>query len=434
MAKKFLLSVVLLIMYSVVFSQTNQDSILVKERNDLFQSYTNEKASKPDPAKEDLINQVSSLENIINKDNLLIDSLLSYSRTIKTLAVGIDTLSKRQIILSENSSRTGDKAKLLMYVIYGLSGAVIIFIVLLIILSGLRGKAAKMLKTQIATIEDERLRFDEELKLFSEKLEGAENINKDLASEKEVVMAKLELAQDNLNDLKNDYSKISGNLESQAAEFNNRINQLVSENVEFQGKFNEAEGKAIYLASENEYLRNKNNDLEASSTSSDHLNKESFFQKQLEETTNLINQLVMEKSELENKIRELEAANIYKTDQMELEELQLKFDEEKALKEKLNLEKAQLEEKTIKLESDLAGMNAEFKELEDDYYAIKEKLIEKEELMESFRRENNSDFYKKIDEVDLRVIKIEKLDRLFSKEAITKEEYDALKQKFLSEF
>ena len=101
MVKNYLFSAILLIAFSSIFAQSSPDSILVKERNDLFQTYSNDKATKPDPKKEDLMTQVSSLENIINKDNVMIDSLLSYSNSMKVLMERIDTLAKTESSLTE---------------------------------------------------------------------------------------------------------------------------------------------------------------------------------------------------------------------------------------------------------------------------------------------------------------------------------------------
>jgi chromosome segregation ATPase len=434
MVKRILISVVLLSCFTLVFSQTNPDSIIVNERNSLFQTYSNEKASKPDPSKEDLINQISILESIINKDNVLIDSVLSYSKAIKELTVRLDTLSGSAILLSEKNSKSNDKANLFLYTIYGLSAAVIAFIILLIVLSAIRGKSAKIMKSKITELEEDKLKVDEELKTFETRLEDADSYIKRISHEKEEISSKLSAAENIYSEAKSEFQIKLNSFENESADLNSKINQLSFEKNEIESKANESESKLFLMSSENEHLRNKVNDLESANSGHDFQNKESYFQHQLEETTNLINQLVIEKSDLENKVRELENASLYKADNIELEELQAKIEEEKTQIERLTIEKTEIEQKATKLETELASLDADFKELEDDYYAIKDKLIEKEEIMEEYRKENNSDFYKKIDEVDLRVIKIEKLDRLFSKEVITKEEYDALKQKFLSEF
>ena len=226
MVKRFLFSLVLVSCFSLAFSQINQDSVIIKERNDLFQNYTNEKASKPDPTKEDLINQVSILESIINKDNVLIDSVCSYSNTIKNLKLRVDTLSGSAILISEMNSKSKDKTNLLLYVVYGLSASVVIFIILLIVLSFIKGKSSKLLKAKITQLEDDKLKIDDEFKLFETKLEDAESNIRRVTDEKEEIALKLSSVESSNFELKSELQTKINRLENESAELNTKINRL----------------------------------------------------------------------------------------------------------------------------------------------------------------------------------------------------------------
>ena len=154
------------------------------------------------------------------------------------------------------------------------------------------------------------------------------------------------------------------------------------------------------------------------------------FDEQTKQLKSEENTLLSNKIMLENKVRRLEATeaefNTYKKNIEDAPKVSISDDsfiEEKSI----------LESRINELESTNAYLNEQLAKQADDIFQFKIKTEEAKEIMNDYRgkAEFADEFYKKVDEIELKIIKLEKLEKLYQKQVISQEEFIQMKNKYL---
>ncbi len=154
------------------------------------------------------------------------------------------------------------------------------------------------------------------------------------------------------------------------------------------------------------------------------------FDEQIKQLKSSESTLISSKIALENKVRNLETIeaefNTYKKNVEDAPKVVISDDN-------FMQEKSNLESRINELESTNASLNEQLAKQADEIFQFKIKTEEAKEILNDYRgkAEFADAFYKKVDEIELKIIKLEKLEKLYQKQVISQDEFIQMKNKYL---
>lgn len=369
MKSKLLLTFVFAIMsLAQLRAQATNDSTAIAERNQLVESYNSMKSAITAPDLMTLQAQVQKLEELIQKDNALLDTLMARSRMLQSTSDSLAALQKKlNSANAEENFLTDLLVDFGLYICIGAAAVILILVIILIAAAGGKGKLRKSLNAARDLAEETENRFREELSAADSSLKDKIMELKKAHEEKrqsETRMAEIKVASDTA------------------------------------------------VAKAEEQVR--------------------VLQAQLQELKNSKEAVFTEKLAADQKITEL------------LKREQLLGDEKKQLEAALAGQKTetgigteligQYERRIADAEQRRQQAMETIDRLQKEVAVIMDDMKEKNELLEDYRSRAtfNEDMNRQIDELEIKVMKLEKLSKLSAGGIITPEEYQENKQKILS--
>jgi len=138
----------------------------------MYNAYHEFKNSKTSPTKEDYDNMIVMLENIINKDNQLVDTTRNYAILIDTLKNRILKSDTTSVALLKINEATLKSTGLYKTLTYGFGILSVLLIVVLIVLFTNKGGSVKKQKEANDKMVANEKKLLEELKIVNEKKEN----------------------------------------------------------------------------------------------------------------------------------------------------------------------------------------------------------------------------------------------------------------------
>ncbi|PLX12471.1 MAG: hypothetical protein C0594_02365 [Marinilabiliales bacterium] len=339
--------------------------------------------------------------------------LIVLTNPIIDLASEMDSIIQNQAdeisVLNENSSKMikeQESKETFLLTIYGAAGGVGLMMIIFLILFIAKLSKVKKLKSSLDQLTQIENKKSEETKNYKEKLDNAENLLKEketiIDEEKKFNKEKLdeiELLNLEIKQLKDKIVVTEKELEEKSAIDTNILNEI-----------QQLKEQNVILSEEKDTLTLELQRMDNSEAESKLAEFENKFQ-QVEARNNELEQKLQafeeEKQSFSNKIKTLTDIN----EQLSIvkENMSQKLVEERAYSDKLNNKLDLFEDELDKQEAELAELNRK----------LQEKMLPESQ--------------KRLDELEINLVKIEKLKRLNEIEILSEEEFLELKDQIIKQ-
>ncbi|MEI6765790.1 MAG: hypothetical protein WCM76_09125 [Bacteroidota bacterium] len=430
MLKKSCLFLLAILFAPMLFAQSIPDSSLINERNAMLFHYLDLRNTGDMKQKAVIDTVLLQSDELLKLDNQLIDTLVVRSQAYNTMSNKLDIRESEYVELKMNNDLN---EKMILFGMYGAAGAgliVIVLIILIVVTASSKGKLKKKIKNT-ASLEQE----NENMKLEISSVEKVMQQNADMI---EKLNRTVEMKETRIKDMQAAVDGADGKFNKKCEEYDKiilelRTNEtnLISDKIKANTKASEMVNQMEARIQELERALNDGN----SSSNVDTNELDALKTTHQESIRQLQNELDEAKSNFETQLNERDRQII------ELKESESRIKEERGQDEQSLIQRLNERERHI---NELTEAQARMKEeREREEQSLMQRLSEAEARATEYetilndpekRAFRDAEFNKKLSEMELKIIKLGKIDRMHKDGLITDEEYGSMKQALLADF